>query len=341
VGIVQENAGTTGTGTPASVDATLPAPTTAGAGRFVVIIVTCDNVVDTPAGFSIDRSQVNNAGHYHFRKAAADAEDTWTITPAAGAATCWYVAEVEDLDSTPLDQVNSTGTGSSGTTQATGDITTTVDDELIFVSYSCSVSNETLVQVTAYDPATFVENADVFTEKASGTDVGLAVATRTVAATGTYGCTATWDVPVARTAIIVSYKLAPAGGGTHEIGRVTEVETARALARSKVAALGRVTEVETARGLTRSKSVAVGRVTEIETARALSLSSTIEIGRVTEVESARGLTRSKSVAVGRVTEVESARTLSAAGSAPPGDRERASVSVRRSQGAARPRRITA
>lgn len=211
MGIVQENVGDSGTDTPATIDATLPAATTAGAGRWVILVVASDATVNTPAGFSLDRSQVNNAGHYHFRKAAANGETSWTVTPTSAAATAWYVAEVNELDaSAPLDQVTSLGTGASGTTQSTGTTgTTTQADELVFASFSLSVSGETTLTVDSYTNS-FVERGDTHTDKAAGTDICLAVAAKQVAATGTQECTATYNVPGARTGIIVTYKLAEA-----------------------------------------------------------------------------------------------------------------------------------
>lgn len=344
MGIVQELSGNTGaTTSPTTFNATLPAPTTAGSGRYLVIVVACDNVVDTPPGFVVDEDQVNNAGHYVFRKSTANSESSWAITPGSGGgAAAWYAAELNELDaSSPLDANahTSLGTGSSGSTQSTGTTgTPTVDDLLMIASFSMSTSGETDVNADAFTND-YVERADQFTEKVSGTDIGLYVAAKEISAAVAQECTVTYSASGARTGIMVGYKIA-AGGATHEIGRVTETETSRALTRSKSAAAGRVTETEMARALTRSKSSAVGRVIETETARALTVSGAVELGRVTEVETARTLTRSKSVALGRVTETETARALSIAGRRPPAGRVTDTSVIRRSVSTATTRRIT-
>lgn len=344
MGIVQEQSGNTGaTSAPTTFNATLPAPTVAGSGRWLVIIVSCDNVVDTPSGFVVDEDQINNAGHYVFRKAAADGESSWAIAPGSGGgAASWYAAELDALDpSSPLDANahTSLGTGASGSTQSTGTTgTPTVDDLLMIASFSMSTSGETDVEASAFTND-YVEHADQFTEKVSGTDIGLYVAVKEIAAAAAQECTVTYTASGARTGIMVGYKIA-AAGATHEIGRVTETETSRALTRSKSAAVGQVAETETARTLARSKSAAIGRVTETETARTLAASSAVELGRVTETETARALGRAKSVALGRVTETEAPRALSAAGSRPPAGRVVGTSVVRRSVSTATARRIT-
>lgn len=240
--IVQQNSGNTGSAAPSSVDATLGAATTAGSGRYVIIIVSSDATVNTPSGFSVDRSQVNNAGHYVFRKSAANSETTWTITPTSAAATCWWVAEISGLDaSSPLDQVQSQGTGSSGTTQSTGTTgTTTQATELAIASFSSSVANQTTVTGSGYTNS-FVEQADTFTNRAgAATDVGLAVATKDLSATGTQECTVTWSVAVDRTGIMVTYKAT--AGTTHDAdGTVTATASRTAAGQLEAAATGTLT----------------------------------------------------------------------------------------------------
>lgn len=233
MGIVQQKSGNTGAAAgPASFDVALDNPSVAGAGRYLVIIVACDDVVDTPPGFVVDEDQVNNAGHYHFRKDAANDEDTWTIEPGSGGAASWWVLELDELDpDDPLDVHTSQGTGASGNTWSTGTTgTPTQDDVLMIASWSLSTSGEDDVNATAFTND-YIEQADEFTTKVSGTDIGLYGAVKTLTAAAAQESTATFDGSGARTGIIVAYKISASGGTTTPISLSGAVTPAGALAR--------------------------------------------------------------------------------------------------------------
>src|SRR3954465_7232314 len=106
--VVQETTGTTTTATPTSYSVTLPSATTGGA---VLIIVNSDATVSTPAGFTLDASQVFNNGHYVFRKASSTGETSWTVTPGGAASGVWWVAEISGLVG-GLDKQSGTGSSS-------------------------------------------------------------------------------------------------------------------------------------------------------------------------------------------------------------------------------------
>lgn len=210
--VVQEAGGTTGVTAPASYSVTLSSPTVNG--NFVVIIVASDATVGTPSGFTLDRSQVNSNGHYHWSAVTTGGETTWTVTPNVSAAGVWYVAEISGLAASATDQVISTGSSSAATTRSTGTTGTTAQaDELAFASFGSS-------QVGA--AATFGAQTNSFVERiidqitvTGGTNIGLAVASKVLSATGTVECTATIDAAgsAKSTGILVTYKVA-AGGAT-------------------------------------------------------------------------------------------------------------------------------
>lgn len=203
--IEQQNSGTTAATTPATFNATLPVGTTTG--RQLVIIVSADATVATPAGFTLDRSQVNNNGHYVFRKATASGETSWTFTPSASASAAWWAGEISGLTSTPLDVTISAGTASAVSSQSTGTTaTTTQANALAIASVGTSNGVNAVIVTQSGWTNSFVEQADVFTTKAAPTNVGVGVATKALSATGTQTSTATLSEPVAATGIMVVYK---------------------------------------------------------------------------------------------------------------------------------------
>jgi hypothetical protein len=213
--IVQAQGGTSGATAPASYSVTLPNPT--AAGNLVVIVVASDATVATPAGFTLDRSQVNSNGHYHWSKVTAGGETGWTVTPNSSAAGCWHAYEISGLTATPTDQVTSTGSSSGATTRSTGTTgTTTQAAELAVASWGSS----TVGAAVTWGGQTngFTENIPDQVTTTGGSNVAVSVAFATLSATGTVESTATADAGQApkSTGIIVTYLVA--GGSTIDAG---------------------------------------------------------------------------------------------------------------------------
>ncbi len=209
---VQEQGGTSGATAPATYAVTLPSPTTNG--NLVVIVVASDATVADPPGFTLDKSQVNSNGHYHWSKTTAGGETTFTVTPNVSAAGVWYAAEISGLTATPTDQAVSTGSSSGATTRSTGTTGTTAQaDELAIASFGSS----TVGGAVTWGGETngFAERIADQVTTTGGSNVGLAVASLVLSATGTVECTATADGGQApkSTGIVVTYKVA-AGGAT-------------------------------------------------------------------------------------------------------------------------------
>lgn len=331
MGTVQENSGNTGAlAAPTSFDVTLPAPTVAGAGRYVVIIVSCDDVVDAPPGFVVDEDQVNNAGHYVFRADAPAGADTWTVEPGSGGAASWYVAELDELDPDDPRDTNahtSQGTGASGSTWSTGTTGTPTQDDLhMIASFSMSVSGETDVTATGFTND-FIGVADEFTGKASGTDIGLYVAAKQISAAAAQECTVTYSAPGARTGIMVGYKIAAAA----ESSEVT-------IAGSLPAPLTGSAAVESSSVAAIAGSLPAplaGAVTAVGEALA------VIAGVLPAPLTGSGTVQSSSAAAvaGSLPALAGAVTLSAGDLASPPLGEIGTATVRRSQGTAWPRRI--
>jgi hypothetical protein len=206
---VQETGGTSGASSPASYAVTLPNPTVSG--NLVVIVMASDATVATPAGFSLDKSQVNSNGHYHFSKVAAG-ENSWTVSPNSSAAGCWYVAEISGLTSTPLDQTASTGASTGATTRSTGTTSaTTQAAELAIASWGSS--NVGTALTWGAESNSFTERISDVVTSTAGSNVALAVASKVLSSIGSVESTATADSAQApkSTGMVVTYLVAAAG----------------------------------------------------------------------------------------------------------------------------------
>ncbi len=210
--IVQQNVVNSGAGTADTYEATLGSDTVVGNQVFIVVV--SDATVATPSGFTVDRSQVNNNGHYVFRKASVAETASWTVDPGGSSSTVIWVAEVSGLDlASGIDQTTSTGSGSDVTERSTGTTgTTDTADEWLLASIGISDNDQSALPlgIDSWDNS-FVEEATGSTSKVADTNVGLEVALRTVSATATYETTGQLNDVSASTGIIVTYRIA---GGT-------------------------------------------------------------------------------------------------------------------------------
>lgn len=205
--VVQAQGGTSGATAPASYSVTLPNPT--AVGNRVVIVVVSDATVADPSGFTLDKSQVNSDGHYHWSKIAAGGEAAWTVTPNSSAAGSWHAYEISGLTADTADQAASTGSSSGATTRSTGTTGTTAQaNELAIASWGSSVVGTAVTWGGQTNG--FVENIPDQVTTTGGSNVGLSVAFLTLAATGTVESTATADAGQApkSTGIVVTYKIA-------------------------------------------------------------------------------------------------------------------------------------
>lgn len=208
----------TGAADASSIQATLPNPTTPG--KRLIIEVNSNATLQTPAGFTLDKSQVNNNAHYSFSKdTGAGGETAWTIQTTAGSgAIAGFVKEVGGLTGSPVDRTVSLGSGSNASTRSTG-TTAETNQAAEWLSASCAWSRGSGAINSINDGSwtnSFTDSlqdgaviAETRTSKASGTNVGIALAERTVAATGTFETTATLSASSPGTAMMVTYKIAP------------------------------------------------------------------------------------------------------------------------------------
>lgn len=201
-----------------SVQATLPNPTTPG--KRLVIEVTSNASLQTPAGFTKDREQLNNNTQYSFSKdTGVGGETAWTIaTTGANGAIAGFAKEIGGLTGSPVDQVVSAGSGSNSPTRSTG-TTPETQQAAEWLSAACAWSRGSGAVNSINDGSwtnSFTDAlqdgavvAETRTSKASGTNVGIALAERTVAASGTFETTATLAASSPGTAMMVTYKIAP------------------------------------------------------------------------------------------------------------------------------------
>lgn len=209
VALVRSNSGNTGTGAPATLDATLGG--TPIAGDTLLLVVCSDATVNTPAGWTLDVSAVATNGLYIYRKTSAGTESTVTITPSVAAATNWWYGEYEGLDATPL-LASSSSTGSATTTSPTGATAFTSGATGGLAIAAFGSSRFSAVTASGYTNG-FTELADLGTTKASGTNVSLAVATALANTDGSFSSTATLSASSAVGGVIAIYEPGTPGGG--------------------------------------------------------------------------------------------------------------------------------
>lgn len=209
--LVKANAGNTGITTPTSLSASLGG--TPSSGNKLILLVSSDATVSTPSGWTLDRSQVNNNGHYLFSKTSSGTETLVTVNPTVGASTSWVYLEYSGV--TTLAATTSAGSGTGVASLATGTTSTTTGATggIAIASWGQSIIASGATATTDSYTAGFVEvpltgggTADTCTTKASGTNVTCAVATVAVAADGTFTSTATFSAANAATGIIAVYR---------------------------------------------------------------------------------------------------------------------------------------
>lgn len=208
--IIQQNSGTfVGT----SGSATLPVATTAG--NTVILIISQNLGLVTPAGFSVDTNNgLSTLKGGIYRKSNVGAESSWTIAPSTTSICCWTVFEVEGLDlSNPLDTKQAgamaTGTGSSLSTGLTAIASSF--DVLVFAMHAA-------LDTTSPTPGTWSAHTGGVAELVdqggdNGTiSVGLSVSAATSLSLAAWASTATKTVAAGQAALagVVVYTAAGA-----------------------------------------------------------------------------------------------------------------------------------
>jgi hypothetical protein len=126
--VVQENTGTTASGTSHAV--TLPSGTTAG-NTLVVVIYTQGTGANPPTGVVSAKAQ--GVTQVFYKSDLAAAETSWTFTSAGTTPTLWYATELSNIDvTTPVDAtagvttnaIGNGGTSSTGTTALNAGLST-------------------------------------------------------------------------------------------------------------------------------------------------------------------------------------------------------------------------
>lgn len=206
--IVQQFSGSTATSLATSVTVTLPAPTTAG--NQVLLVVTTDEYVDTPAGFTLDRSQMSGNSLYAFRKSTSGGESSFTVTATSGTASriAWWVAEVSGMQASPVDVSSVDGTGGKRPTSLTLTAVTPTSGPRLLVGAVGRFTDSTInTDATGYTNS-FDKTSEATTFHAS-LNTSVSVATRSVTANGatSYGTTVTLAADATANSVLIAYKL--------------------------------------------------------------------------------------------------------------------------------------
>lgn len=190
----------------ASTTSTVRLPEATTAGNTLLLAYTSAATVNTPAGWTLDRSQVNSEGTYLFRKTAVAGETSWTVTNTSSANASWWVAEMTTLLASPLDVVSSNGQAGTTTSWATPSITPSSGNRMLIAILGRLSDVATLAETYSWTNS-FAQVGQALTSYSSGSGVAMAVATRNVVGNGSTSYTTTASIDTSSpNAILVSYK---------------------------------------------------------------------------------------------------------------------------------------
>jgi hypothetical protein len=212
--VVQERIGNTGNVTePTSVTATLPAASTVGPGRYVIVMLVSYQFFTTvPAGWTLMKFEEDVQGQYFYIR-PADGLASWvfSISPAASSM-AWWAAEIAGV--LDIDQMVVGGSSTASATSPTGNTpaSTNQADEWAMAAFGYAQVTSTAARTASGYTNSFVERAETATARtgAGGENVGLAIADKTLTTTGVQSCTVTWSGTIEPTAMLVTFKIIPA-----------------------------------------------------------------------------------------------------------------------------------
>lgn len=197
VTIVQQNSGSTGSGT--SVTATLASGTTAE--NILLIIVGSSSTITDPSGFSVDASQDGSSAKVRlYRKTSAAGETSWPITLSAAYGAAWWAAEVSGLSATPLDVT--AGASGASASPSTGTTATTAQAEEWAVA-AFAVFGVNAVTFSAWTNS-FTEQADLASNGTFKNSLGVGI--RSLTSIDTYSAGATMSASSGWCGAIATYK---------------------------------------------------------------------------------------------------------------------------------------
>lgn len=174
-------------------------------GNLLVLAVVSDATVNTPSGWSVVNSAVDDTGTYMYTKDAGAGESaTITVSPASSAALAMAVLEYSGMSASSLDKtekaIDQSTPCSTGTTA-----TTTQGDEVLVGMVGV---NQAASRTISSWSNSFTQQFSVATGSGSS-HVRLGVALRTVSSTGTYETAATLSgAQINSSGIIGTFKIA-------------------------------------------------------------------------------------------------------------------------------------
>lgn len=242
---------------------------------------------------------------------AGESGTTYTFSNGSGSNRRWAIWVLCYSGGDPTDIVESapTGTTGSSTTLAATGVDPAATDA-VHVIWACQ-RTAAGVDATFTAPTNYTKlTPELYTASGGATNSNLVPMVRALPdANATGDQTITSNVNDRLVAMSVLLKAAVPQ--VVAVGRVTETETAQALARIKTRQLGQVTETDAARALTGARTRQVARATETDVAQVITPVQTggeitQPVDRVTETNTARSLNVTKAAALGRVFEVDTA-----------------------------------
>lgn len=257
-----------------------PAP-----GDLLVVAVSSDTVVSTPADWLSAVSDVGNIGTYIFYRVAGGSEPGSVVITTSGN----FPTEIGYLRyggaaATPLDV-----TAHAAHTVSTNSTPAATTDPLAGAG-ELSVAAACLGGMGGGTPSTPVWSAG-YTNRLDGqtgtgnTDQHLFVADRYDAGAAAESPSCTWTSNANnQTLLIATFK--PAGGHTVALGQASQTDTATPVAKAKNRTLVLPTETDTASLVAGAKSRTLGQATQIDTATAINRAKSRQLVRTIETQTA-------------------------------------------------------
>lgn len=187
--------------------------TTPITGNLIVVVANTPTGLPTPSGYTKAVGLISNTDCSLFYKIAGASEFT-TVNFTIGAALSMNIAAFEygSADPTPLDQTASADSGASSTSLVNGTTAATTQASEIAIA-AFGISSGGAPAVISYSDS-FAEISQGVTSGSASVNVRLAVAAKTLSATGTQTTTATiGSASSYASCIIATFKLTSGGAG--------------------------------------------------------------------------------------------------------------------------------
>jgi hypothetical protein len=281
----------------------------AAAGDLLVLAVSSDTVVSTPAGWSPAVSDVANLGAYLFYKVATGGETSTTITTSGNHPTIAGFRRYSGSTATPLDKTSAGRSIVSASTTPAATTAALAETGELAVAAACLGGMQTGTPSSPVWSAGYTGRLDAQTAGTGPTDQHLFLADNQAAGTAAQSPNVAWTPTATNNqTMLVATFLAAADTTVEPIDPAVETGTAQPVGAAKRQAVAPAGTTESAQPIGASKSAQVLTATAIETAQPVGAAKAAGIGAAQVTEIALPIGALKRHAIGPAVETEVAQT---------------------------------